>query len=395
MVSIVCATSQAKAEDTDSLLLQKMDSVRISLITVDPGKEVWNLYGHTAIRFQDLSDGRDLGVNYGVFSFEDRSFIIRFVFGITDYEMGIFPMKLIVDSYRMEERGIREQVLNLTSEDKLAIYNALVTNSRPENIVYRYNYFYDNCTTRARDILVNHLKGKLQFTDNKSVYPSFREQTHAYNEDFLWTRFGNDILLGINADRSTTFEEQQFLPDHLRYDFDHALYNGKPLVKESRWILPQTYNENGHLSPEKNLGQVFSPTLCFLLLLVITVLVTTIEYRKRKFYWGFDLCMMLLSGTAGIILFLMIFSQHPTVRVNLQLLLLNPLPLFMAYPVVRRWRRQQESHWYEGLCIILIALFFLGGIWQDYAEGLYFVALSLLVRVISRKYVLERKKVKR
>ena len=208
ITALLSCGSLANAQQNDSLLLQKMDSVEISLITVDPGQEIWNLYGHTALRFHDLSDGRDLGINYGVFSFEDDGFIWHFVFGTTDYEMGTFPMNLLVEEYRIEQRGMREQVLNLTPQDKLQIFKALVENSRPENIRYRYNYFFDNCTTRARDIVELNLTGKLRFSHSDTAeYPSFRKLIHRYNEDFPWARFGNDILLGCGATCATTLTQ--------------------------------------------------------------------------------------------------------------------------------------------------------------------------------------------
>jgi hypothetical protein len=134
-----------------------MDAIDISLLTVGPGNEVWSLYGHTALRYQDKSRRQDLAINYGAFNFEQDYFLLRFVFGATDYEMETIPMRLFMDVYQAEGRWVREQQLNLTREEKLSITNALYKNSLPENVTYRYNFFYDNCTTRARNMIVQHL----------------------------------------------------------------------------------------------------------------------------------------------------------------------------------------------------------------------------------------------
>ena len=225
ILSVVNATAGAQS-------MTNPDRIQISLLTCSPGKEVWAQYGHTAIRYYDKESGEDLAINYGIFSLDQTYFIPRFVLGMTDYRMGVQPMDMFLAQYSYEGRGVVEQVLNLSAEDKEVIYKALQENMKPENVVYRYNYFFDNCTTRARDMLVNHLHGKV-------VYPpaeedaTFRSMIHKWNNKYEWSQFGEDLLLGVNADRKTTKSEQQFLPENLRSDFDKASYNGKPLVKET------------------------------------------------------------------------------------------------------------------------------------------------------------------
>ena len=229
ILSVVNATVGAQS-------MRNPDSIQISLLTCSPGKEVWAQYGHTAIRYYDKESGEDLAINYGIFSLDQTYFIPRFVLGMTDYRMGVQPMDMFLAQYSYEGRGVVEQVLNLSFEDKEVIYKALQENMKPENVVYRYNYFFDNCTTRARDMLVNHLHGKV-------VYPpaeenaTFRSMIHKWNNKYEWAQFGEDLLLGVNADRKTTKSEQQFLPENLRSDFDKAKYNGKPLVKETNVLL--------------------------------------------------------------------------------------------------------------------------------------------------------------
>lgn len=357
-------------------VLEKMDSVEVSLLTCSPGKEVWSLYGHTAIRLVDKISHRDISINYGVFSFEEENFILRFVFGINDYMMGEAPTAFFLDSYKSGGRGIREQVLNLGRLDKLRFIQALVVNEQPQNIFYRYNYFFDNCTTRARDIITNALTGKLEYTEPVDNNKTFRSITHRYNENALWARFGNDILLGVNADKPTTRDDQQFLPDNLMEDFDHALYNGKPFVKESRWLLLPTAVADESIFP-------LSPWACGFILLAITIVITFCEWRMKKLFWLFDALLLLSSGLAGLILFVMIFSHHPTVSLNLQILVLNPLSLLFLFPVVKA-ARQQRSHWYFMLLGICCILAFVASYWQCFADGIHAVALSLLIRCTVR-----------
>ena len=366
-----------------------MDSVEISLLTCSPHEAIYSLYGHTAIRINDQRNGEDLAVNYGLFSFEKPHFVLRFLFGLTDYEMGIEPFEAFCRQYRYYGSSVTQQVLDLTNEEKWNIVKAVNINYMPENSVYRYNYFYDNCTTRAVDMLTTHLAdAHVVFEGEQQKYPSFREMVHGCLPHHPWNRFGNDMLLGVKADCKTTLREHQFLPANAMDDFRHAMIVGqdgsnRPLVLREEIVVPEGAQDVWKDFP-------LSPKDVFLIVLAITVLITLLEAFTRKVLWGYDALLMILCGLAGIVLFLMLFSQHPTVRVNLLLLLLNPLPLFFIWRMIRRARKRLPDRQYAGW-IILICLFFIGGIWQHYAEGIFLLASSLLIRNVwcllrQRKY---------
>lgn len=358
-----------------------MDSVEISLLTCRPRQNVYSLYGHTAIRIQDKQNHLDMAVNYGMFSFDKPFFILRFVFGLTDYSMDIEDFEAFRIYYATRGAGVKQQTLNLTKEEKRAIIDAIIKNYEPQNRVYRYNYFYDNCTTRARDILLDNIKGTIRYQTRNKNSESYREMIHDYNEQQRWARFGNDLLLGIKADFPTNHEQQQFLPDNLRKDFDNAVIidkNGlkRALVSNSSWVvLPGTQAEWS--------GFPLSPTTCAIIFFVIVVAFSIYERCKTKMFWGMDIFLMLLTGLCGLILLAMVFSQHPTVRVNLQILLLNPISLIFLYPTVKCLRRNVIHRWLMAW-MILIVLFLIGGFFQSYAEGMTIVALSLLIRYILK-----------
>lgn len=365
------ALCQPQSADKD------MDSVEISLLTCGPRPYVYSLYGHTAIRFNDKARDTDLAINYGVFSFDKPFFVLRFVFGLTDYEMGIEYFSDFVANYAASGCGIRQQVLNLTNKEKRAIADAIYTNYEPQNRVYRYNYFYNNCTTKARDIILSHINGKVTYHNKIDSSRSFRQLIHQYNETHRWARFGNDLLLGVKADLHTSRAEQQFLPEHLADDFAKAkIQDGnkasRPLVTSDTWVLPRTSDVGSD-------SFLLSPFVCMLAIALAVVALTVIETLRKANYWWLDLALMLSTGLCGLILLAMVFSQHPTVSLNLQILLLNPLSLFMAIPTTKAIRKGKRNWWIKtwAACILI---FLIGGIFLDYAEGLIFVALSLLLR---------------
>ena len=363
------------------------DSLEISLLTCSPHQEIYSLYGHTAIRCQDKATGEDLVVNYGMFDFNQPYFVLRFVFGLTDYSMGISSFNDFIRAYRYYKSSVTQQQLNLTAHEKASIMQAIAENARPENLVYRYNYFYDNCTTRARDMLTNHLDGEVRYTQPIDSAATFRSMMHDCVEEHPWARFGNDLLLGLQADRPTTRSDQQFLPAHLQNDFSHAVIvsgdSTRQLVKSESVIEPGGIQVVEEEFPVR-------PSSCAWIILVVTIVIIFLEFLLRRNIWIYDLMLMLCCGLAGIVLTLMIFSQHPTVRINLQILLFNPILLFLTYSVVKK-SIQKRLHWWWSTWAVLLVLFLIFGvIFQHYAEGMNILALSLLIRYISRAPLFKR-----
>ena len=319
-----------------------------------------------------------------MFSFHKPYFVLRFVFGLTDYEMGIEPFEAFCAQYASYGSGVYEQVLNLTPEEKLTIAKAIDTNYEPQNRVYRYNYFYDNCTTRAREMIVNHLQARVNYAPEKSHdTTSYRQIVRQCANNTPWIRFGNDMLLGIKADLPIDRAQRQFLPANLMDDFESATLNNgsgskRKLVASSGWVVQPGVQTSSSSFP-------LSPTALMLILAAIILGTTAIESKLNTRFRWFDAFWLLLCGLIGIILFVMIFSQHPTVSINLQILFFCPYTLLYIYRAVKK---SKETQFLRGIKIwcILIALFLIGGFFQHYAEGVRFLALSLLIRYMYLLY---------
>ena len=374
LAAVLLVSTDVKAQN--DAVTAYYDSVEVSLLTCQPHEEIYSLYGHTALRYHDLKRNEDWAFNYGIFNFHAPHFVLRFVFGLTDYELGVIPTDIFKQEYRRFGSQVTEQVLNLTNEEKHAIHKALYENYRPENRVYRYNYFYDNCTTRARDMVERNINGQVRYQDNPDYEPTYREMVRECTMAHPWATWGNDFLLGIKADLKTDQRQQEFLPNNLLHDFARAQIirtDGRyvPLVKETRQIVP-----SGVQIVEQDFP--LTPTECAIILLIISLLVFAYEWKKRQTVKWWDILLMTMQGLMGLVLFVMIFSQHPTTSINLQILLFNPLPLFYIYNM---YRRKKTHYWNLLVCMVL--LFYIGGIWQDYAEGLEIVALCLLIRYWS------------
>lgn len=378
---LALSANMAKAQDTENNH-DRLDSIEVSLLTCSPHEEIYSLYGHTAIRYTDRATDTDIAINYGMFSFNKPYFALRFIFGRTDYEMGITPFDVFCEEYKSYGSGVTQQTLNLTAKEKAQLARALEENYRPENREYRYNYYYANCTTKARDILSGCIDGKIVYdtTDIDSTV-SFRDMIHRCNGHHPWARFGNDMLLGIKSDLNTNISEQQFLPANLQKDFSkaHIIANDgsrRQLVSKTEVVVrPGTQVTESEFP--------LRPSSCAWILFTIIIGTCLAEHFARKTFWGLDLVLMTAGGLIGLLIFAMLFSLLPTTNSNLMILLFNPLPLFFVYTVTRRRIKglpELKAWWW--LSVVMISLFFVGAFFQSYAEGALIVACSLLIRSV-------------
>ena len=350
--------------------IDPMDSVEVSLLTCSPHEEIYSLYGHSAIRWHQ--GDIDLVFNWGMFSFSKPYFALRFVFGLTDYELAAYPYERFWPYYQQWGSSVTEQVLNLTNDEKRTLQHLLSENLKEENRVYRYNFFYNNCSTKPRDVIEKSIEGQVVYEDKNDFQPTFREMVRECNRNHRWSKFGNDMLLGVKADLATTRQEQEFLPMNLMTDFAHAqIYKDgvyRRLVKEQRLLVApgvQVIEQDFFLTP----------TEIAVLLLIISVCIALYEWKSSRVVKWWDVALMTVQGLVGIVLTVMIFSQHPTTSLNLNLLLFNPLPLLFIPAVIKGKR----SLWTK-LHLMMIILYALGGILQSYPESMWIVALCLLIR---------------
>lgn len=223
------------------------DSIRISLLTCAPGEEIYSLFGHTAIRYEEPARGIDRVYNYGLFSFNTPNFILRFALGKTDYQLGVEDYRRFAAEYEYFGRSVWQQTLNLTAEEQRQLITLLEKNYRPENRIYRYNFFYDNCATRPRDKVEESLQksgSQLLFsnahTENGET-KSYRDIVHQYTKGHPWAQFGIDFCIGSQADHPINDRQMMFAPFYLMDAFAGARIantsDNKALVASTKKLL--------------------------------------------------------------------------------------------------------------------------------------------------------------
>ena len=360
---------------------------KFSVMTCWPGNEAYSLYGHTGLRYCDEEKGLDIVFNYGYFDFDSPNFAWRFILGQTDYMVGAVDYDHFCQEYIQRGSPVVEQVLELTPEQENELLDILVDNCSVMNRTYRYNYFYNNCTTKIRD-KVEQVVDSLSY-EAPAQYATFRDALNAMLGSHPWFAFGINVLLGADIDRPVTARELQFIPQNYMNALDNCYIidaNGEkhPIVECKDVVVSENENNATFNAVRSN----FTPFNASILLLLATFVVMLCEVRKKKTFWGYDLLLMSVQGLAGaLLLFMALFSQHPAVGNNWAIILLNPLALVLMPIIICRIRKQKSLSlaWVQ---VVFVVLFFLSAIFslQVYPLPLYFCAVALLVRSLFLIY---------
>lgn len=365
------------------------DRVRVSLLTCEPGTEIYALFGHTALRYEDPSRDIDWVFNYGVFSFNTPNFVYRFVKGETDYQLGIVPYRYFETEYALRGSSVYQQTLNLKPEEKLRLWQVLEENYLPQNRVYRYNFFYDNCTTRARDRIEQCIDGKIEYPEARSGL-SFRDIVHQYTDGHEWEEFGIDLCLGAEADRPISGREQMFAPFYMKEAAEKAVIvasdgTRRPLVLEETKIVDAKPEPAEPVLP-------FSPFAAGMILLLASIGIAAYYLHLRRIPHGWYVFLFAVQGLAGcVIAFLFFCSVHPTVGSNWLLALLNPLPLFyLPVLIYHAVKGKKEPYHLINFAYLTLFIVLIPVLPQEFNSTVLPLALSLWVA--SASYLIITKK---
>ncbi|MDR2683333.1 MAG: DUF4105 domain-containing protein [Dysgonamonadaceae bacterium] len=337
------------------------DSLQISLLTVEPKADrVYTVYGHTALRLYDPSQAIDMVLNWGTFDFDAPHFLYRFIRGETDYSLSYSTYEQFLLAYQWGNKTVIEQVLDLSPEGKEKLLAKLAVNLQPEHWVYRYNFLFDNCTTRVRDLIEQGSPG-LTYPD-PAEKTTFRQLIHSCTASHRWMTFGIDLLIGSGADSLISVRQELFLPRRLKDALDRSHRLSKPLVVSSAQVLTAVPE------PASRPALWNSPLVAGCFLLLIYILIGTIGLRKGRPFTGAFAPLFLMAGAAGCLLaFMAAFSYHPCVSSNWNLLWLHPLHLvaFVGYC----WKRGNPAFiprmlfWYHAVNFVLLCGLLLGWHW--------------------------------
>ncbi|WP_408038102.1 lipoprotein N-acyltransferase Lnb domain-containing protein [Tenacibaculum amylolyticum] len=353
----------------------------ISIITSGPGDNLYERFGHTAIRVKDPVLNLDVLYNYGIFDFNDPNFYTNFIKGYMNYKLARYPFHYALKSANQDERWVKQQVLNLTPKEKNEFFYFLENNAKPKNAGYLYDPFFDNCATRPRDIIVEVLKGRFILKEDfiskpKSLRTLMNEKIHTNS----WGSFGINIALGNRLDKIATAQEYLYLPEYLF----SALETSK--IKRNNTEVNAISKTSILLDfkPKLSKADSLSPFLVFTILLIIVLIITYSNYKKGKRSRILDFFILFSTGLLGIlILFLWFFTNHSTAPKNFNFLWGFAPNLIIAFLIVRN-KVGKWIKYYIGLLLlflILIPFIHVLGV-QKFTFPIIPLVLLLLVRYL-------------
>ncbi|WP_411031489.1 DUF4105 domain-containing protein [Spongiimicrobium sp. 3-5] len=303
---------------------------QISVITCGPGKDLYSTFGHSAFRVQDSAQGIDVVYNYGTFDFNTPNFYLKFARGKLLYKLSRQRMDRFLFTYEMENRWVKEQLLDLNALQKNQLLSFLENNYLPENRAYKYDFFYDNCSTKMQDVLDEVFKGQLTLnTDHLKERYTFRELIHQHLITNSWSSFGIDLALGSVIDKEATAKEHMFLPNYVLRQLNYTSLDQKPLVQRERTILDK--------KPLKNDPYFLTGPLFWLLLLMLFVIVITyIDFKNETRSRWLDFFLFFSTGLIGLLIFFLWFlTDHTATAGNFNILWAFPLNLIMVFYLFR------------------------------------------------------------
>lgn len=328
----------------------------ISIITIGPGKQLYDSFGHNAIRVSDPSNGKDLAFNYGTFDFNTPNFYIKFGQGKLPYALSVSTYDGFLRNYIAEKRWIKQQKLDLTYGEKIAIFEFLLNNAQPSNREYQYDFFLDNCATRIRDVLAVNLGSKLSYQD-KQYAPflySFRELIQQRLHWNSWGSLGIDIALGAVIDRTANPWEHQFLPDYVFESLKSATITRNN--KTSALIKKETtINNPGPRA--RNTAFLLSPFFVFLVIALGIVYRTLRDSKQQKRSQWLDTVLFFVTGIVGVLLLVLWFATDHTATINnYNILWAFPVNLIFCTLLSKKTPKKWLSRYLSFLIILLTLL---------------------------------------
>lgn len=355
------------------------EKAEVSIITVGPGANLYDCFGHSAFRIIDPELNLDRAYNYGTYDFSESGFYRKFSMGIANYKLSAYDFTQFYNNYVRENRWVTEQVLNLSQEEKQAIFDALETNHLPQNQSYRYDPFFDNCATKMRDVVKGVLKERIIF-DNSHLNGSrsIRDLVDENSFNHPWWDLGMDVALGNIIDKTATPEEYMYLPDYVLAAYENATISRggemAPAVKQTRNLYTSNYYEERVTKT--------SPTLIFILFAMIITLFTAWDYRRKKRARWMDFLLMCFTGLLGVLfLFLWFGTYHSTTINNLNILWAFAPNLIVAFYIVRKNPPKWVRVYVRFLFILLIAMVF---VWISSLQVYNWAILPLMLMLALR-----------
>ena len=321
----------------------------VSILTIGPGFVLNDAFGHSAIRIKDSLQNIDLVFDYGRYDFQAEGFYLNFAKGKLEYEIGWTYYEDFISNYKLQQRRVTAQIIDFTIEEKQKLFETLQTNIQPQNKSYSYDFFYNNCATKIKDILVNASNKSILFLPLENFEPlTFRELIRSHVPQNTWGGLGIDVALGSIIDRSASVEEHLFLPKYLDEILKHSKFDPETtkLVVRSE-ILNQTQKPNPS-------AFWWSPLIILGLVSITIIGITYKDWISKSRNKFIDALLFFTTGSIGLlILFLWFATDHTATAYNYNFLWAFGFNLLMLKTVLKDKLKKRFIGYLKFLILLL------------------------------------------
>lgn len=385
---LFCCSTIIRAQDTLSVQSPEPSPFRFSVLTCTPGTDAYAHFGHTAILLEDTIGKRNAVFNYGCFDDTQKNFILNFMAGNTNYLLEAESLEFFLWRYGQTGNGVTRQELDLTSEESQRLWDLLVWNMQRKNQTYLYNWLYDNCTERARNIIEKAINGKVTYERGSSSLTA-RDMLHEKLVNAPWLQLGIDMILGNEIDKPIGKRIQMFLPDFFEAELTKAYVvesNGvkRPLISKTEIMQKPTELSREVASP-------ITPIIVFFSIMGLVICLSIIDIIRKKLFIWLDILLLTAQGITGIVVAgLFFFSKHPAVDSNWMIIAFNPLFLIYAIFLTYNWKTNKGEKWKKiaetvNLAVLLVFIGVLFMPFQWFNPAVSAMVLTLLTRSIVRQ----------
>lgn len=373
LLFLLCSTIGANSQVNLSVYSE------VSIVTAGPGNQLFEAFGHSAIRIKDPLLRLDLVYNYGIFDFKAPNFYANFTKGKLLYKLGRYPFKYFLKGYKEDERWVKEQVLNLNQQEKQTFFIFLEKNAAPQNASYLYDPYFNNCATKLRDITQNILGDSVNFNDtdlpkNETLRTLMNDEIH-WN---TWGSFGINLALGRKLDKTATTVEYMYLPD-----FVYDIYKNSTLIKDDKKEkLVKKENILLDFKEKEQSTSFFNPFLIFTIIALLGIWITYKDNQQEKRSKWLDFLLLFTTGLVGsLIVFLWFFTDHSTTPNNLNILWEFAPNLIVSGFLLKSETANWLKHYFQLLFVLILIVPF---VWIFNIQLFPIAVIPLLILLVIR-----------
>ena len=353
-------------------------SAEVSIVTAGPGEELYEAFGHSAIRIKDPVLNFDIIYNYGMFDFNQPNFYSNFAKGNMIYSLARYDFKYFLASYKRDKRWLKQQVLNLTQLEKQAYFIFLEKNALSENKNYKYDPYFDNCATILRDVTKSILNHKIVFNNTSKKTFSLRQLTNNEIHWNSWGHFGLNVITGTRLDRKASFEENMFLPDYVFDSFKEASI----LIENRQKKLVLREDVLLNFVEKEPTVSLLNPFLIASILALLGIFITYNDFKKKKRTKILDFILFFITGLMGcILIFLWFFSSHSTAPNNFNILWAIATNSIISFFMLKK----HPPKWLlKYLGVLILFLLIIAILWCTGVQGFPIPILPILILLFIR-----------